>query len=270
MLGNGIFRGISKWSRGAPPRDIEALSRFQRRQLLYVPNGRALYTFIPKNACSTMKVSIFAQKGRTEFLDNIDGLHKSAHDLCATDAEIQNAIFTFVILRDPFQRLASCYLDKFLKKNNAFVLDRTTISKSIDIQDLTFRKFVSWLSRENNIRGNIHWMPQTNFLAFDTYDCYVQQENLVRSMQKIKRRTRLELIDSRKNSRHTTFGKDQLDGQQYADSPVPDLFAMKRRGAVPSVASLYDPDIAAQVRELYAEDIKLYERHFGRIPSRDH
>lgn len=71
----------------------------------------AVYTFIPKNACSTLRYSIAIANGFIENKSNIDWIHSNNKTFISTLQEIAQAKYTFTVLRCPFTRVASSYLD---------------------------------------------------------------------------------------------------------------------------------------------------------------
>jgi hypothetical protein len=48
------------------------------------------------------------------------------------------------------------------------------------------------------------------------------------------------------------------------DIPVVELLEQKRQGNIPDPKAMFDEQIASEVKAMYAEDIALYERKFGK------
>ena len=69
----------------------------------------AIYTFIPKNACSSLRYSTAIANGFIGDISDIDWIHKNNIAFMPTQREIALASYTFVVLRCPFTRVASCF-----------------------------------------------------------------------------------------------------------------------------------------------------------------
>jgi len=62
----------------------------------------AVYTFIPKNACSTLRYSIAIANGFLGDFSDIKWIHKNNQTFMSTQREVSLASYTFVILRCPY------------------------------------------------------------------------------------------------------------------------------------------------------------------------
>jgi len=81
---------------------------------MMIYQSNALYSYIPKNACSTLRFSVAKANGCISSLEQGHWIHANNTVFNATLAEAIKASYTFVILRCPYRRLASAYLDEFL------------------------------------------------------------------------------------------------------------------------------------------------------------
>ena len=90
--------------------------KFANNHALMIYNSDALYTFIPKNACSTMRLSLAMANGCISDTKDYNWIHKNNATFVVNLVEIIKAKYTFVILRDPFRRLASVYIDKIVDR----------------------------------------------------------------------------------------------------------------------------------------------------------
>src|SRR5690606_1619014 len=72
----------------------------------------AVYTFIPKNACSTMRLTLALENGCIRDETEHQWIHANNPTFRAQLPDLICADYTFVILRDPFRRVVSCFLDK--------------------------------------------------------------------------------------------------------------------------------------------------------------
>lgn len=236
------------------------------KHALSIYRSKAVYSFIPKNACSTLRLTLAIENGCVRGPDDINWIHHNNETFAASLSELLTADYSFVILRDPFARLASLFLDKFVSFGpeawDFFVQGR----RKVPMAELTFRKFVSTL--KPIFRGNIHWRPQVDFLVYEEYDDYFCLEEFDAAIRKLKERIDLDVIDARPLTLH---GLDHLkrldDGKQYSDTPALDLAVLRRDGFVPQLSQMYDQDIIDIVSDLYEDDIRFYREKTGRDVS---
>jgi hypothetical protein len=223
----------------------------------------AIYTFIPKNACSTMRYSLALANGAIDGPEHFNWIHSNNNTFRASLRDLARATYTFVILRDPFLRLASCYLDKMVDQNDPAWSYYRLLNYEQQPADLTFRQFVTQLKPV--VRANEHWRPQTDFLVYQTYDnifCFEKFEEVKTVLQE---RIGFTVRDARSLTKHGTDQYAAIEpGQCFADVSAFDLLCSKRSGKVPRLQDLYDEEIVRQVRALYAEDIELYEMSCNR------
>lgn len=229
--------------------------------LVHYPSG-SVCTFIPKNACSTLRVSLALAHGciadpATEW----SWIHANNPTFRASLAELVTAPFTFVILRCPFSRLASAFLDKIVSRNVEFWTLHRAEREGFSPTELTFRDFVQLIAKPGNLRLDLHWRPQVDFLVYEEYDAWYALERLDEAAAGIAARTGLQLVDARPLTRHATAG--QAPAGLVADLPVAELERMKAAGRMPRHADLYDDALQAQVARLYRADLALYTARLG-------
>lgn len=225
--------------------------------MLYKKN--VLCSFIPKNACSTLRISAAMENNCISSIEQGHWIHANNQTFNATLAEAIKVDYSFVILRCPFKRLASVYLDKFVSKEMDAWLYRDSLQRKVELDDLSFREFVSSLQKNNLLRFNIHWRPQVDFLLYEQYSDYFSLENFKQAISTLKEKIGFEVIDARALTNHGTDKLKLLDDRCYADTPAFDLSVLKRQGSCPSHASLYDKELYQLVSELYSDDIALYK-----------
>lgn len=71
-----------------------------------------------------------------------------------------------IYLRHPFERLVSCYKDKFGRDNKLYSV-KMTGNKSTEI--LSFETFVNLISEKGSIHQNQHWRPQHTFCGLKKF-----------------------------------------------------------------------------------------------------
>lgn len=219
-----------------------------------------IYSFIPKNGCSTLRLSLAMANGCLAGPEDWPWIHPNNGTFRASLRDLVTAQFTFVVLRCPFRRLASVFLDKILSHTPEFWQLYRLERDQLDHNTLTFRGFVDLLSSPDRVQANIHWRPQSDFLIYECYDAYLTLERFSDSAAKIAQKG-FAVHDARDLTRHGTDQYTPVMEGCFADTPILTLREMQRSGQLPSYAALYDEALAEEVGNLYADDIKLYTDH---------
>lgn len=229
--------------------------------MLYEKN--ALYSFIPKNGCSTLRLSVAIENGCIEGIEQGHWIHANNGTFNATLGEAIKVDYSFVILRCPFRRLASVFLDKFVAKEIDAWNYRQALERKVELDDLSFRDFVLSLNKGFIFNSNIHWRKQVDFLIYQQYSDYFCLENFSQAIKALKETIGFEVHDARSLTNHGTDGFESLEDVCYADTAAFDIAVMKRKGQCPSHAAMYDDELISMVKKLYKEDIELYSQKFG-------
>lgn len=228
--------------------------------LVHYASG-AIYSFIPKNGCSTLRYSFARANNCIAGPEDWMWIHPNNGTFTAQLRDLVTAPFSFVILRCPHARLASVFLDKIVDKTpELWQLYRLT-RDGIDLDTLTFRQFVALLTDSDIFKANIHWRPQADFLVYDVYSCVFALEDFGVAQETLRDRVGLEVHDARALTEHGTDRATLIREGCFADTPLTDLVALKRSGKLPAHAQLYDEALAQEVAGLYAEDMALYADH---------
>jgi Sulfotransferase family len=140
--------------------------------------------------------------------------------------------FFVVVVRDPYSRVLSAFINKFAKERYVDAY------RSYEISRKGFGEFVHWLA-DGGIEADAHWDLQRKLmlLPLDRYDAVIRFESYAVQMRSLLVRRGVE--------------------------PTPDIDALigTNRGRHPSsanekLASFYTPELFALVRELYREDFE--------------
>jgi hypothetical protein len=229
--------------------------------LVAYPSG-AVCSFIPKNACSSLRVSLAIANGCIAGPEDWTWIHHNNMTFRASLRDLATAPFTFVLLRCPHARLASVFLDKIVGlRHELWFLHRAT-REGFDPETFTFHDFVTLLEEPELLELDIHWRPQTAFLVYEEYDLWVPMEDLRAHLPAIESGAGLTWVDARGLTGHGTDRVETLPGV-FSDMPVHELAALRRAGQGPAHAGLYDDDLAARVARLYSGDGRLYRARFG-------
>ncbi|MBB94218.1 MAG: hypothetical protein CML68_06420 [Rhodobacteraceae bacterium] len=264
---------------------------FAARYALCHFGANAVYSFIPKNACSTLRVSLALANGAIGGLEQWTWIHHNNPTFRASLRDLATARFTFVILRCPHARLASVFLNKIVGRQPEYWQLFRALGDGIDPASFTFRDFVEMVTGDKDddadetgkdamddpmddpmdggagLRLNEHWCPQTDFLVYENYDAWYAVERMAEARADLADRIGLDLVDARPLTRHGTDRFTLLDaapgGGSFADMSLAELAGLQARGQAPAHAALYDDTLARAVARTYAEDLALYASRIG-------
>lgn len=229
--------------------------QFSRNYALSIYPLEAIYTFIPKNACSTLRYSTAVANGFLSNIEDVEWIHQNNRTFIATQQEICRAKYTFVILRCPYRRLASCFINKFVDGEFNF--------KGADGKpyDANFSQFVELVARMKREEMNEHWRHQCDFLHYEVYDDYFCLEKFNVAIKNLKDKG-FDVIDTRRELKHDISALSKETGD-YSTTPISVIKDMKRDGYVPTVKSLYSGATYGIIENVYKEDIDLYSVQIG-------
>jgi len=208
--------------------------------MYYGGGGAYLYQPIPKCACTTIKTLLLQVEG-LPVDDNVwrrhqkeyNGFPGTNHLTIQEQLDIfegRSDTFKFVIVRNPYARLASAYCDKILLHPAAYLIRK--IRKSAADQGtllsdpITFEQFVSIVSCQRLEEMDPHCRPQYYEGRFGTvkYDFIGRVEAMPRDLvYALERIGAPELIIARANDRYNVAGSP-LDLWETVSSEVRRLF----------------------------------------------
>jgi len=222
----------------------------------------AIYSFIPKNGCTNLRYSLAVDGGLISGPNDFDWIHSNIGTFIANLRELVTTPYRFVILRCPFARLASVYLDKIVHQKDV-INDLSAINtSSIENENLSFRDFVTLLMNDDSILKNHHWRPQKDFLVYQDYDDWFRLEKYADAIDKIEQKTKMRVIDTRQASKHGTERYEKLGGD-FSDTPASEIYRIHMKGYSPSHRAMYDPRLLDIVENLYTSDMNIYKSQFG-------
>lgn len=191
--------------------------------------------------------------------------------------------FKFGFVRNPWARIASAYLDKFVVKPvirkpllqwefiRKVIHDvyKTEGSKPNYQKSITFRQFVNYLSTtkdDNELDG--HWRPQTTFFEGIELDFVGRLENLEEDFQVVLGKAKITdyALPSSNKSRSAIIKKTESSASQekienYYGSKHPsdlypsELLSLKK---LPSYKAFYTDDLIQMISERYQEDVDAF------------
>lgn len=239
---------------------------------------RFIYCPIYKVACSSFKkliLQINEPEKFQEIMSELSGFQfhiyiDRAYSLFRYTAEEVSQIwqneqyFKFVFVRNPWNRLVSAYLNKFMQTSpKPFTLEviqsvyeRQNLAPDYE-RSITFKQFIHYLVVTEDKTLNGHWKPQYLFLGNNKFDFIGKFENLTQDFQYIKQKLNLELDLEWANKTKKTENVNVLEN--YADYYPDSLRQLKQ---MPNYKSFYTPDLVELVRERYRNDVEMFDYEF--------
>jgi hypothetical protein len=257
--------------------DAEPIGRWSMEGRFIINHEfRYIYCPIPKNASSSLKALCLLLEKEHDYEKVLqpNWLHSYANQHLTLSrysrAEAQAFLndpryFKFCIVRNPWSRLVSAYLDKFLQTPTL-----PWIAKEIDNiyryngrepncqKSISFRQFVEYLAAAHGQAPNIHWRPQYHFLGAVQFHFMARFETLAEDFQVIKQVAKLPVDLPWRNQ--TAHKQAFAQAQDWAD-----LYPAELRGCatLPPYQKFYTPDLVEIVRQRYQTDIELFGYEFA-------
>jgi hypothetical protein len=237
---------------------------FAQIHALNIYNSNAVYSFIPKNACSSMRTTLAIANGCIKDVSDFNWIHTNNHTFSCSLRELATAQYTFTVLRCPYSRLASAYLDKFVDRDTVAWQYVDLHERKINVEDITFDFFVRSMKSPNILNSDIHWKPQVNFLVYETYDDYFCLEDFKLAISTLKEKLDLSVVDARSLTQHGVGNYKPAKGRDFNLMTPNQLFQKKQKGSLPTYENLYTDELVSIVKKVYKADLALYKKKFGK------
>lgn len=247
---------------------------FARRYALHLFPSNAVYTFIPKNGCSTLRFSLAVANGYLDPSSDPHWIHHNINGISPlfklNDGELATAPHSFVVLRCPYRRMVSAFLDKAVDMKVPAQRLCKTIWPDIDTKEkmvaalsqMTFTTFVESVCSLPREQLDEHFRPQVDFLVLENYTHWFCLENFEAMESRLKSDWQFTLYDTRDRLRHDTHRHTPVEGD-FSQATVAHLKPLKNAHKIPAPSHLYKPHTRQLIAEYFDEDIQLYQRHFG-------
>ncbi|RPE66429.1 sulfotransferase family protein [Pacificibacter maritimus] len=227
--------------------------------LLYFPEHKIKYVKIPKNACSTVINSL----GWSQVQDRSP--HQFDHIFRSTSEDTSDW-HCLAVLRDPYERLVSAYLNKLVipspkepfagKLLDTVWQNRRGQTRPSESSTISFREFVEFACAREDAVLDQHWQSQTYHLHGATPTVVIDMEALSTDWQANEVLKDIELKNfaphATRSNIEITKDLSRIDGSEIA------IFR-KIADQFPPQAAFKNPKLEALVRNRYAEDYKLRE-----------
>ena len=234
---------------------------FAQNTTLIHLNSNSTCTWIPKNACSNIRFSIALANGAISSMNDVKWIHNNTSSMCPSNKEILQASFCFVILRNPFKRLLSFFLDKICHQSLSEIdTSYTSAQELFNVTDkTTFEDIVSIIwGNLDLIKKEVHIRPQVDFLIYKTYDKYYQFENFIEIESSLKEKINLKMYDVRDYNSIFTSKSLEATSEINHESPIIQIREYYNKGKKPIALNMFTGTMLKQVAEIYFNDILLY------------
>lgn len=234
----------------------------QHAQCLY--NRNALYSYIPKNACSTMRLTAAFDNGLiTDPRSEFGWIHNNNH-VFVPDLEFMiKAKYSFVVLRCPYSRVASAFIDKIVSISPRALRFLEQSKSEVGILELNFHEFLKMIKAQKDENRDHHWRTQSSFLLYKQYDDYFCVEEFHQMIIALQQKLQMKIIDARPYIKHDAGSFNIVSDKDYSHSSLNILNKMKREGSVPDYKCLLSSDNIQLIKDIYADDLNIYKEIFG-------
>lgn len=191
-----------------------------------------VYYPVPKAACTTLKSFLIKvdniERGPSVHLTNIPVLSFSE-----IRSPLYKNYFHFTFIRNPYDRLLSCYMDKVLCPASSDLTDRWFINGEnrtflnqygkLGFSKMSFDDFVRFVTKISDKHCNPHFAPQHSLLDLDSLNFIGRLENFDQDFFHVKEK--LSLSDNIKPERLMTTKHDPY--RTYYNDETRSLVAKK-------------------------------------------
>lgn len=257
--------------------------RWPEKHFVVCEQHSFLYIPIEKVACSALKswvIELAEGSGTARGVDPNAHI-RARYELQAHSTEVQRRLLhdtrliRFAFVRNPWDRLVSGFLNKFVpwkspaqkfadehsrrlrwsrainRLSAGWLCPSGKASSQSWREELTFRQFVAELRQRNPRKFDLHWRPQYLFLGPQPLEFLGRFEHLAADFRTLCQKLNVsgDLPEANKTRR------DSAVHHNLADASLAELRSL---AGFPGYSWFYTPDLAEQVAELYAEDIRRF------------
>lgn len=239
---------------------------------LYSPKYSLACTFIPKNGCTNLRYSFAIANNLIQSEEDFEWIHSNNTAMTATNNELILAKLNFIVLRCPFARTGSYFLDKLLSINGKEGDKSYALAQSLfDVKDdtFTFEGFVENLWKNPNlINMDIHLKHQSDFLIMQDYDNWFDVTQFAEIKNLLKTQVNFTLFDTREMANHTTHKQKKISNIYLGNRALNELRRLKEEEkSVPATESMYNKTSLERIAILYMPDLLLYTQKIKNIPE---
>lgn len=203
-----------------------------RHALVHYPSG-AVFTFIPKNACTSWRTNLAYANGCIADVTDWAWVHNNNATFSASIADLACAAATAVILRCPFRRLASTFIDKIVSRERELWTLRRLTRNAFDPSRQIFRDFVHWVGQKGCCGRISTGACRQNSLCTNGMMPSSRSSRWARSLKSSSRTQAAPFWIPGPFSGRVTASTAPLEGQGHADTPPAELTLQKSQGYLP-------------------------------------
>jgi hypothetical protein len=226
---------------------IDELPRQLDGRLIFVPDYSTLYVSVPKTGCTTIKMILGALAGllRPEALrrEARGRIHEAWLTQAVTWSDVADSnreamltgseTFRFTSVRNPFERIVSCYLNKIVNLN-----DRTNLGREMreEFDDTSMFSFLNLIRKQQPMKRDVHCRVMTDLCHPDK----IQYCDMIR---------------------YETFETDLRRIMAKLDIPhfnIPSASSFKKTEAGSKVRSVLGRRESDLIREIYERDFRAF------------
>lgn len=208
----------------------------------------------------------------TQIINNDKYLRKFiAHHRDATQGVLPDIIddpswFKFAVVRNPYDRLVSAFVDKFCRegldtpKSQKILMAINSTENKGNLQ-ITFSQFVEYLETQNIDTVDRHWRRQSYVMDGIELDRIIDLKEIATALPELEKQFRIKTnfdFDIRRQSNNYDQKKDE--GVSFAgDMANTELMRQHvETNTFPKKSTFYNDELKRKVRKIYEDDFKLY------------
>lgn len=284
--GEDIYLGLSQTFQAMGQADKADVTRgLWVEQAYLVDHGtRVVYCPIAKNASTFLKTALVLNSAKAQqFVQSGKDAHvftrtpRSGFHLGNRCLLGNRRYLSFAVLRDPFERALSAYVNIFVRPLRwRHIPDAPARDVIYDVyarrgewpdfsRSVSFSDFVDYLCNAADLDMDHHWRPQHCFLGDDLapFDFVGRVEDMATTIAVLEERAKWRFDDVRReDGKH--YGCEELAGPAHSALPR----TLVRLSALPRSQDMYTGELRRRIVARYARDFDLYAHRFG-ISLRD-
>ena len=179
--------------------------------------------------------------------------------------------FKFAIVRNPWDRLTSAYLNKFVKpidieqssSPGKQVVEEhyQSHNQAVDYsRGITFKEFIEYLLTHKNEEIDGHWQPQSMFINQNQFDYLGRIETLGTDFANIAQRIGVEADLGWANRSKRAEVSNNVSTEDCASyTPA----RLRQLSQYPAYTEFYTPELLDLVEQRYTEDVENFGYQFG-------
>lgn len=220
-----------------------------------------VYCYIRKNACSTFKSFVISRSDeRFSPEEQTDLSFLSQHHGVANANQITSADYTFFVYRDPYERLVSLYLNKFVNRYTSIDIENSYKKwTGQDADDASFSDFVSTFCSPPFKAKDPHIRPQARHLFKIRYDKAVPMSGLYNFACE-EFGAELADLHFQKPVNATLKATAPWSGDAVAATARQLRQHFDKSGRLPKTSDFADPVLIDLVKDRYAIDYELLQQ----------